>query len=152
MKYILSLLVLLSFNYSFSLFYCFKKAEKHVQIKEEADAIFLDQQMNKPQSIFLHLCNPDNHSERIIARSIPEKFFKESAEWKLEICHDLNNCIEIKDSPIHSGKNNKTKEKFQVYSWNIHPKKQGLALVRATYTAPYRKDNPYIQEFLVSVE
>ncbi|GMU19551.1 MAG: hypothetical protein AMXMBFR12_07430 [Candidatus Babeliales bacterium] len=152
MKYILSLLMLLSFHYSFSLFYCFKKAEQHIKLKDEVDAEFLDQGINKPQSITLHLHNPDDHPERIIARSIPEKFFKKSAEWKFEIRNDQNNCIEINDLLIHSGKNNKTKDKFQVFSWNIQPKRTGMALVRATYTAPYRKNNPYIQEFVVSVE
>ena len=151
MKYILSVIVLLSSTYALPLFRCVCDAQKkHHKIKE-SDETFLSEGMNMPQPVTLHLRNPDDHAERIIARSIPHIFFKKTAEWHIEIVNDQNGCLGINDvfiaSPQETNKTN-----LHMYTWELHPKKCGIALVRATYTAPYRKDNPYVQEFLVTVE
>lgn len=151
MKYILSVIVLLSSTYTLPLFHCWRKAEEHVKLKDQSSLVdsFLTEGMNKPQPLTLSLRNPETNS--IITRSIPHYLFRKSAEWQLEIVNDQNNCLAINDllitSPHESGKNS-----LHLYTWDLLPKRCGIALVRATYRAPYRKNEPHIQEFLVTIE
>lgn len=150
MKYILSLIVLFSTN-SFPLFHCLRKAsDQHFKIKEQPPSTdaFLTEDINKPQTIILNLNSPELNS--IITRSIPHHLFKQSAEWHLEIITEQNDCAVIKDllisSPQESGKNC-----LHIYSWGLKPQRRGKTKAIATYKAPYRKNNPHIQEFDVIV-
>lgn len=153
MKHLISIMVLVTSTSSYPLFHCFGKLkEKHYQIKEQVDETFLQEGMNKPQPIILNLRNPDTHSERLISRCIPYYLFKKSADWKFEVIHDQNGCVDIKKEVCISSPHDRQKNSLYLYTWELQPKKCGMALIRATFTAPYRKDNPYIQEFLVTVE
>lgn len=151
MKYIFSVIVLLYCPYSLALFHCWRKAEEHVKLKEQSSLAdsFLTEGMNKPESFTLSLRKPESNST--ITRSIPHYLFKKSAEWQLEIVNDQNNCLAINDLVITSPQESR-KNSLHLYTWDLLPKRSGIALVRATYTAPYRKDQPHIQEFLVTVE
>lgn len=152
MKYIVSVLILLTSIPSYSLFHCLGKVkEKHFKIKDQSDETFLQEGMNKPHPIVLHLRNSDTHPERMITRCIPYYLFKKSAEWQFKIIQDQNGCVDIKDVFIACPQDRQTNSLY-LYTWELQPKKCGMALVRATFAAPYRKDNPHIQEFLVTVE
>lgn len=152
MKYIFVFSILFSCTSSLPLLHCFRKVtEKHHKLPDQPPIVdaFLTEGMNKPQPITLSLQNPDANS--IITRSIPHYLFKKSAEWELEIITDQNNCIAINDllisSPQGSGKNS-----LHLYTWDLRHLRCGKAKMKATYTAPYRKNNPHIQEFEVILE
>lgn len=152
MKYIFVFSILFSCTSSLPLLHCFRKvSEKHHKLKDQPPIVdaFLTEGMNKPQPITLSLHNPELNS--IITRSIPHYLFKKSAEWELEIITDQNDSVDINDllisSPHESHKNS-----LHLYTWDLKPKRCGMALLRATYKAPYRKDNPHVQEFIVTVE
>lgn len=151
----LSFILLLSVSNSFSLFHCLKKAEeKHFKITEQAPTAdaFVTEGMNHPQTIILSLLTPELNS--IITRSIPHYLFKKSAVWELKIVtepNNQNNCVAINDLLISSPQESK-KNSPHIYSWSLKLQRRGKAKAIATYSAPYRKGNPHVQEFDVIVE
>ena len=158
MKYILSVIVLVSCTYCFPLFHCFKAAHEHTKLKESRPAngilnplantdSFLDQGNNKSKTLSLSLSSSNHHPQRMFIREVPHKEFHQSGTWTLEIVDKDNTCLEISKPNVKSPSG--TQEPF-VFSWELIPKTKGTVIVRTTYTSASRK--PYSQQFMIHVE